>query len=308
MEQGTAPSPKEVLAQIPEWADREVGVEVLRGGLAHHSWIVTVDGERYVLKILNRELEEFDIIIPLQQVIANTTLAGRTGVGAHVAHALHDVPAIVIEFIDGRTLVPEDMRKPEIQQRLTAQLRSLHAGEPFTNRLSIFDQLDRYMGIAAKFEVPMPDGMLELLPEVERIRTTLEADLPELKPCNNDLAPVNIMDDGRIRIIDYDLGGLNDVGFELGNIGAENEFDPDEMARFCELYYTEHRPRELARARLYLTMSNLTWSALFAALIGTVSDVADPAHDYWKEATDKFGRAQRDLTSEELGRLLQEAR
>lgn len=308
MNQVTQPNPEEVVARIPEWAGAEVELEVLRGGFAHHSWIVTVDGEPYVLKILNRELEEFDIIIPLEQVIANTRAAGESGVGAYLAHALPEIPAIAIEFIDGYTVRLEQMRDPELQRRLAAQLRALHAGTPFTNRLSIFEQLDRYAAIARKFEVPLPDGMLEQMPAVERVRDALEAAPPDLKPCNNDLAPQNIMDDGRIRLIDYDLAGMNDVGFELGNIAAENQFDPDELARFCELYYGEHRPRELARARLFQMMSDFTWSALFAALIGTVDDVAAPDHDYWKEATDKFERVRPELASAGFGRLLEEAR
>ena len=51
-------------------------------------------------------------------------------------------------------------------------------------------------------------------------------------PCNNDLLPANLIDDGeRIWLIDYELSGNNDACFELGNIAAEAHLDTEALER-----------------------------------------------------------------------------
>ena len=82
----------------------------LFGGLAHVTYAVGTDaGERYVVKFLTQEMDDFGLMIPIEDLIANTTAAGESGVGAGVVQALPEIPALVLEFIDGRTLDTPDL-------------------------------------------------------------------------------------------------------------------------------------------------------------------------------------------------------
>ena len=56
-----------------------------------------------MVKFLTQEMDDFGLMIPIGDLIANTVAAGESGVGARVLQALPEVPAIVLEFIDGRS-------------------------------------------------------------------------------------------------------------------------------------------------------------------------------------------------------------
>lgn len=85
----------------------------------------------------------------------------------------------------------------------------------------------------------------------------------DLVPSNNDLLAKNIMDDGRIRIIDYDFSGMNDPMFDVGDLAMEGDYDPDQVAAACEAYFGAHDPVQFARARLFGIAAQYTWSLLF---------------------------------------------
>ena len=53
-------------------------------------------------------------------------------------------------------------------------------------------------------------------------------------PCHNDLLAENFIATGDgVRIIDYQLSGNNDPAFELGDIAAEADHDPDRVGQLA---------------------------------------------------------------------------
>ena len=103
----------------------------LFGGLAHVTCqVATAAGDRYVVKFLTQEMDDFGLMIPIGDLIANTVAAGESGIGARVLEALPDVPAIVLEFIDGVTLDTPDLARPEYIPRIGRAIRDLHTRAP----------------------------------------------------------------------------------------------------------------------------------------------------------------------------------
>src|SRR4029077_15587831 len=92
-----------VFARMEEWSDRAIAVEQLGGGLANLNYLVRVDGDPFVVKVLTQSMDDFGLMIPIGHLIANTVAAGEVGVGARVVRALPEVPALVLEYIDGET-------------------------------------------------------------------------------------------------------------------------------------------------------------------------------------------------------------
>ena len=58
------------------------------------------------------------------------------------------------------------------------------------------------------------------------------------------------MDDGTIRLIDYDFSGASDACFDLGDVAMEGNYSPDDAAHLPDAYFGERRPEMVARARL----------------------------------------------------------
>lgn len=302
----SVPSVADLLERVPSWIGRAVTWQRLEGGLSHHIYRVDVDGSPYVLRVLEPAVSAAGLGVPPAQEVANTVVAARTGVGPRVVEVLPDVPALVLEFLPGRTLGNADVRRADTIPAIAAACRRLHGGDRFANDFDIFAKREELLTICARHDLELPEGYLAYDGTVREIRTALAAaPLPPV-PCHNDLLAENFIADANgVRIVDYQLSGNNDPAFELGNIGAEADFDPDRVALLADAYFGESLTAALlARVRLYLLASNVTWTLWFTVHKGLLSGQSTVDFDYGAEAADKWGQARRDLDDPGLGGLL----
>lgn len=297
---------EDVLARVPAWDGRRVSYAVLKGGLSHQIYRVTVDDENYVLRVLDPAVSRAGLGIPLDEEIENTARAADSGIGPRVVHILSDVPALVLEFIKGPTLSLDDVQRENVIPRIATSCRRLHAApRPFVNDFSIFRKLEELVGLCKRYDLRLPDRYEDYLPTIRSIEKALAARPMRPVPCHNDLLAENFIDDGtQIRVVDYQLSGMNEPTFDLGDVAAESDFDTDQTARLVEAYFGgEMSDTLLARVLLNLAMTNYTWTLWFSIHHGLLS-APHTDFDYWDEADDKWNQAVRDLDSAEFGRLL----
>src|SRR5581483_8066792 len=150
----------------------------------------------------------------------------------------------------------------------------------------IFEKRDDLLDVCARHGLDLPPAYLDYAPTVAVVQAALAvAPLPAV-PCHNDLLAENFiaLGDG-IRIVDYQLSGNNDPAFDLGDIAAEADYDPDRVEQLSLAYFGEElTPALLARVRLYLLASNVTWSLWFTVHHGLLGDGSAPDFDYAAEA------------------------
>jgi thiamine kinase-like enzyme len=300
----------ELAERVPFLRDRELRWQQLFGGLAHVTYAVTADhGDRWVVKFLTQEMDDFGLMIPIPDLIANTVAAGESGVGAKVRHSLPDMPAIVLEYIDGKTLTTPELSEAEYIPRIGRAIRELHDRSPaMNNQIDIFKFLDDYLGLLERFDLEAPDGMLEYLPTMRQIQAALQAHAMKPVPSNNDLLARNVMDDGRIRLIDYDFSGMNDPMFDVGDVAMEGDYDPGQTATVCDAYFGEHNPTQYARARLFSVCAQYTWSLLFLGMDRLLTDSPDQDFDYYQEAVSRWLWTKQKLDAPDLGSVIDDAR
>ena len=100
----------------------------------------------------------------------------------------------------------------------------------------------------------MPAAFAPSLALAEGIR---EARGPQpLVPCHNDLLNANFLDDGEIRIVDWEYAGMGDRFFDLGNLSVNHDFGVVEDGLLLAGYFGEARPADLAALRLMRFMSD----------------------------------------------------
>ncbi|WP_433614132.1 choline/ethanolamine kinase family protein [Dactylosporangium sp. CA-139114] len=318
------PSVADLLERVPSWMGRAVEWQRLAGGLSHHVYRIDVDRVPYVLRVLEPRVSDAGLGIAPALEIANTEAAAAS-VGAQVYATLPDVPAIVLEFLPGRTLGAADVRRPEVIPALALACRKLHAGPRFANDFDIFEKRRELLEICRRNDLPLPEGYLDRASTVDVLRDALRQRPGKTVPCHNDLLAENfIATSSGVRIIDYQLSGNNDPAFELGDIAAEADYDPDLTGRLAEAYFgAELSPVLLARVRLFHIASNVTWALWFTVHHGLLAaspaddDAASRADgnaaargeetvvfDYGAEAADKWGQALRALDDPGFGRLL----
>ena len=278
----------------------------LHGGLAHITYAVgTGSGDRYVVKFLTQEMDDFGLMIPIPWLIANTTAAGESGVGARVVRTAPEIPAIVLEYIDGRTLDTPDLAEPGYIPRIGRAVRDLHThAPPMQNTMVIWKFLDDYLALVGKHSLACPPGLLDWLPAVRRIEAALAVNALPLVPSNNDLLARNIMDDGRIRIIDYDFSGMNDPMFDVGDLAMEGDYGPEQIQVACAAYFGAHDPVQFARASLFGIAAQYTWSLLFAGMHALLSTSPAEDFDYWREASSRWDWTRAKLEDPALESLI----
>jgi thiamine kinase-like enzyme len=288
-------------------AGRGTSYTLLKGGLSHLIVQVQSPGRNSVLRVLDPAVGDAGLGIPVGQEIENTVRAASSGVGPAVDQVLNDPPAIVLEYIDGRTLSAADVRDPAMIPRIAQACRRLHAGPAFGNDFSIFRKAEELFTRCERAGLAIPGGYADRRPIMDELERALAyRPLPPV-PCHNDLLAENLIDDGQaVRIIDYQLSGMNDPAFELGDIAAEADYTPDQCAALAAAYFgAECTPALVARVRLYLLTSNITWTLWFAVHHGLLRAAEGAAgFDYTAEAQDKWAQAVRDMDSPDLPGLL----
>jgi thiamine kinase-like enzyme len=288
---------------------RQLEWRQLFGGLAHVTYAVrTESGDRYVVKFLTQEMDDFGLMIPIDDLIGNTVAAGESGVGARVIQALPEIPSILLEYIDGRTLDTPDLARPDYIPRIGRAIRDLHANASrMRNATVIWKFLDDYLALIDKHALACPPGILDWLPTVRRIEAALAVNALPLVPSNNDLLAKNIMDDGRIRIIDYDFSGMNDPMFDVGDLAMEGDYDREQIRVACTAYFGAHDPVQYARACLFGIAAQYTWSLLFVGMDALLSDSPAEGFDYWQEASSRWDWTRAKLEDPSLESLIAEA-
>jgi len=124
--------------------------------------------------------------------------AAESGVGARVFEVLPDVPALVLEYLPGRTLGAADIRRRANLPRLANACRRLHGGPRFTNNFSIVAKQRELLALCDRHDLAVPDGYRDRLPIVEEVHAALEIAPPPSVPCHNDLLAENFIDSGGV--------------------------------------------------------------------------------------------------------------
>ena len=117
-------TPLERAASLPIWTG-PVTPEPLPGGITNLNFTVTDAGRRYLVRI-GGDIPEHMILRRFERAAARA--AHAAGLAPAVRHA--EEGALVIDFIEGRTLTPADIRDPANLDRLATLIRRCHTEIP----------------------------------------------------------------------------------------------------------------------------------------------------------------------------------
>jgi thiamine kinase-like enzyme len=291
-----------VLAQVPELAAQARAVTPIAGGMTNRNYRVQTDRGDYVVRISVSEPGQLGI--DRGNEYRNSERAWRAGVGVGVVARVLEPEALVVEYVQGRTLTPEDFAHERRISVLAALLRRLHGCEPFELDFDMKQVQRRYYEIVTEHGYPLPEDYGSYADRARLMGEVLASTRTRTTPCHNDLMPGNFIEaDGpgsRIWLVDYEYSGNNDPCYDLGDAINELELDAGRAEQLVTEYHGEPNPRELARARLWSLMSKYGWSLWGSIRIGTTGD---PEIREWARAL--WARARAEFDSPEFGELLQ---
>jgi len=237
--------PKTKAESLSCWSG-PVAAEPLPGGMTNLNFVVRDGGERFVVRIADD--------IPVHQVMrfnerAASIAAHAAGLSPEVVHA--EPGALVMRFVDGRTLAPEDVRRPEMLPRVVELVRRCHREIPRHLRGPVL--MFWPFHVLRDYAATLEEGGSRWAPELPRFRALIERFEGALAPTeivfgHNDLLPSNLIDDGeRLWLIDWDYAGFSTPLFDLANLATNSELAPDDERTLLRLYFGAEPEAGLAR-------------------------------------------------------------
>jgi thiamine kinase-like enzyme len=250
------------------WPGRRVEIAALGGGITNHNFRVAVGNELFVLRLGGAKTDLLGI--DRRSEFEAGRRAFEVGVGPEVIALVAAEGWLVARFIDGRPVPPEQMRLPQTLARVAAALRALHGAAPIPGRFDAHEVVEDYRRKAVAHDVSVPAEFDEAWSVARRIRAARGEQPPV--PCHNDLLNANFLDDGAIRIVDWEYAGMGDRFFDLANFSVNHEFSVEDDRRLLQAYFGEARDGDLASLRLMRFMSDFR-EAMWGVLQSGISEL-----------------------------------
>jgi thiamine kinase-like enzyme len=220
---------------LPIWHGRPTGVP-LGGGITNLNVLVTDDVRRAVVRIGDD--------IPVHQIMRfNELAASRAAHAAGVSPAVlhHEPGALVIDFVEGRTMTAADLQNPTILAEALELVCRTHREVPRHLRgpaltFWVFQTLRDYAATLSASASPHVSLLTDLLNEANDLERAVGR--IEMVFGHNDLLPANFLHDGtRMWLIDWDYAGWGSPLFDLGGLAANNGLDRAQEEWVLATYY-----------------------------------------------------------------------
>lgn len=267
---------------LPLWTAAATAVP-LGGGITNLNVLVTDATRRAVVRIGDD--------IPVHQIMRfNELAASRAAHAAGVSPAVihHEPGALVIDFVEGRTMTAADLRQPDLLEQALALVKRAHRDIPRHLRgpalaFWVFQPLRDYAATLTEGR----SRHLPLLPGLMEDAATLESAVGRIDLVfgHNDLLPANFLHDGaRMWLIDWDYAGWNSPLFDLGGLAANAGLDAAQEGWLLTTYYGQNPDADLWRRyramKAAAALREAMWSMVQEIHSGLDFDYAAYTADY----------------------------
>ena len=258
-----------IIRRIPAWTGaKRIQVERI-AGLTNANYCLTVDGERFVLRVSGENSQRLGI--DREQEAAALKNAAALGLGPEVFAFLLPEGHLVTRWVEGRHWDAAEFRTPEHVCLLTETVKRVH-GLPLTGAVfSPFRRVEAYAETARGLGVPFPPGFEGLMETARAVEAEQQRDPGDWQRfCHNDLVAVNYLycEQGpAIILLDWEFAGLGDVFYDLATVVYTHDsegpipFDLEEVMLACYFGEITRQQRRRLNGMKYMLM-------LFSAMWG----------------------------------------
>ena len=283
------PTIESILEKVDIWNKDEVRCEELSGGLTNNNYTVEANGEKYVLRIPGVGSE---VMIDRDLELSSSRAASKAGVSPEVICCVKPENALVISYIDGEVMHPETVAgNNELVEKIATSLRQLHDNAKFESETYVFDMIPRYRRMCKEVGAYLPNDFDWMISVMDDVAEAMEKNKPALAACHNDVLSENFIhdDDGKMWIIDWEYGGMNDPYFDLGDICVEHPLTPGQEEILLKTYCGELSEGRLSRMRLHKLSADVWWG-----MWGMIQDkISTLDFDFYTYGIRRFERFRR---------------
>jgi|GEM_PF-332506 len=270
------------------------GVDSLR-------WTLSLDGppQSLFLKVLHPEHRRF---VDVEASFDAQRKAAALGCTPGIRFLDVAQGASMTDLLDGwRTGRVDDLRKPQVLEKVLTAKRKIHKGPPFRRNWTVFDRVQALESERAALGVDTPEDFGWLLESVAHIERAMIAAGWDEVPAHADGLASNIMisPDGEIQLVDFDEARNIDPYFEFGILLNEAFQSEEEIIAALEIIEGGSRRTSLNRIRLYAIADDLAWG-LWGLVMDRTSartDVEFLKYAYWRLLRCRMALRRIDLQS-----------
>ena len=274
---------EEAIARVPQWANvTDLKSSPLTGGITNENFRIEVNGDVFVLRIPGADTELLGIVRATECAVSQ--LAGEIGIGPEVFYVIEPEGYLVTSFIDGKLPTPEELGQTSNIRRVAEAIRRVHKMDTIPERFSPFRVVENSAEIARRFKVDFPDNFDWLIEQMNIAEAALLKSPFTPRLCHNDLLNANFLDDGQIRILDWEYAGMGDPVFDLANFSVHHEFSDDQDRWLLEFYFGGVTAENWARIKLLKVISDFReamWAMVQIGISKLDFDFRDYANTYF---------------------------
>jgi thiamine kinase-like enzyme len=299
-----------IIARITAWSDAE-DIQVERtAGLTNANYRVTVNGERFILRVSGENTERLGI--NRQHEAAALEAAAALGLGPEVFAFLLPEGHLVTRWVEGRHLEPAEFRTPDRVRLLTETVKRVHGMPPTGAVFSPFRRVEAYLETARGLGVPFPSRFDAFVETARRVEAEQQRDPSNWQRfCHNDLVAVNYLycEPGpAIILLDWEFAGLGDIYYDLATVvythDSEGPIPPDLEEVMLACYFgevTRQQRRRLSGMKYMLMLFTGMWGLVQHGMQSAGLSPAVEGFDYLEFARYLFAHEIRELQQAVVG-------
>ena len=215
---------------------RARALQPLAGGASNTSYLVACEDERYVLRLTRASPGATLALADELELLRALAAAGITpeAVGVHAGAG-----ALLTRFLpDAAPWTAADARTPANIARIADLLRRLHAVPARAREFEPSRYTEDYLSAAA--------ARAPLTAREQRLAASLRAAAAEYERrhvacvvCHGDLVAANVLDDGELRLVDFEYAALASPVLDLASLAAMNAYGGGERRELLRAYFGE---------------------------------------------------------------------
>jgi len=259
-----------ILENLPQSPKNDPTIQPLSGGLTNQNFRVDTENGALVFRLLEEKGRLLGI--NRQNEKDCSQIASELGIAPEVIFFDEEQKALVIRFVEGKTLTEEVARQPERLERIFSAMKTYSSGPAFPGEFSAFKTVRAYTKLAQEKNVQFPDEMQFCNEAFGQIEKSVHPH-QQIAPCHNDLLAANFLDDGKkIWILDWEYAAQGDLFFDLGNFAVNLGLNDGECQKLLEIYFGEAHEKNMAQLQLMKLASDMRES-LWGFLQSGISDM-----------------------------------
>lgn len=251
-----------IIEEYLKWDIADVSIEYQTDGLTNQNYIIVKDDIKYAVRISGKNAGKLGINRSAE--LAAMKAASGIGVGAEVIYFSSETGNMITRYIEGRKWSNEDFETSENIGRVADTLKKVHRLPTIPYEFSPYKDIEDRIQFAIQNQLELPDYLDRLNAKLYAITQERENNEQLYRGlCHNDPFSNNFIDDGTVRLIDWEYAGMGDIFFDLSSVCMN--YSPAKKEEFVRSYFGHCDPDKLNSLE-QMSFVVLYWNAMWAVL------------------------------------------